>query len=114
MSCSTNSSCCQKPIVSVCLPEQTFPVAATTGSTLFGPNPAPIAASGVISNESTNAAVLDVTFYRGTAVIATLSGIASGQSRAFAVTGFTTISATPTVSAAVANLCMTEFFRPSV
>ncbi|MBD2844518.1 hypothetical protein IDH44_04890 [Paenibacillus sp. IB182496] len=88
---------------------------SSTGSTLFGPNPTSIAASGVISNDSITTAVLDVTFYRGSAVVATLSAIAPGQSRAFTVGGFTTISATPTSSAAgITNLCMTEFFRPAV
>ncbi|GAA3399840.1 S-Ena type endospore appendage [Paenibacillus hodogayensis] len=111
MSCSdSTASCCQKPILSVCLPQQNFTV--TTGATLFGPNPSPVAASGVISNDSAATASLTVTFRRGNSVVATFGPIAAGQARAFAVGSFTSISATST-SAGVATLCMTEFFRPN-
>ncbi|WP_442955826.1 S-Ena type endospore appendage [Paenibacillus sp. y28] len=116
MSCSSSTSCCQQPVVSVCLANQAYPVGAgtTLASLIFGPSPTPIAASGVLSNVSTNSAAITFTFRRGTRIVATMTSVASGQSRAFAVAGFTTISATATVTSAIADLCMTEFFRASV
>ncbi|WP_270170998.1 S-Ena type endospore appendage [Paenibacillus sp. SYP-B4298] len=114
MSCSSAQNCCQQPIVSVCLPSQDYALGTAVSSLIFGPSPSPVAASGIISNNSTNSASITYTFRRGTRIVTTIAGVGSGQTRAFAVSGFTTISATATVGSAIANLCMTEFFRPSV
>ncbi|SFK81345.1 hypothetical protein SAMN03159341_101690 [Paenibacillus sp. 1_12] len=118
MSCSSSTSnCCQQPIVSVCLAQQDYHLAgsaAVSASTLFGPNPAPVAASGLVSNTSTNSAAITFTFRRGATIVATLAAVASGQTRSFVVPGFTSISATATLGSAVAELCMTEFFRTAV
>ncbi|MBJ6359982.1 S-Ena type endospore appendage [Paenibacillus sp. GCM10012307] len=116
MSCSSPQTCCQQPIVSVCLANQNYLIGTGTslGSLIFGPNPTPVAASGVLANNSSNSASITFTFRRGSRVVATITNVTPGQSRAFAVSGFTSISATGTVISAVADLCMTEFFRPSV
>jgi hypothetical protein len=112
MSCSGSTNCCEQPIQSACLPTQTYTV-ATAGTTLFGPNPTQIAATGVLSNDSTNSASLTFTFRRGTTTVATYT-LTNGQHRSFTVPAFTSISATATVASAVADLCMTEFFRLAI
>ncbi|SFK81325.1 hypothetical protein SAMN03159341_101689 [Paenibacillus sp. 1_12] len=114
MSCSSSTSnCCERPIVSVCLADQSYPI-PTIASTVFGPNPSPVAASGIVSNNSTNSATLTFTFRRGAATVATIGPLTPGQTRSFAIPGFTSISATASIASSLASLCMTEFFRASV
>ena len=113
MSCSNSTTvCCQQPLVSVCLGQQNYPLGAT-GATIFGPNPTATAASGVLSNVSGSVGVT-FTFRKGSTVVATIDDVLPGQYRSFAVSGFTSISATTTAAGVTADLCMTEFFRPAI
>ncbi|WP_445667364.1 S-Ena type endospore appendage [Paenibacillus sp. FSL H8-0034] len=112
MSCSGSSNCCEQPIQSACLAKQNYTI-STTGATIFGPNPIQVAATGVLSNDSSTSASLTFTFRRGATIVAAYT-LTSGQLRSFTVPAFTSISATATVASAVADLCMTEFFRLAI